>query len=995
MKSPFRALLWEQSRVAGILSLWIIGLGFLLMLGLFVQNDLSPYDVKVFNIFFVFVLLLVYTPCLIYRRDANGHLTGGFEKRLTRLPLRTPLLALTILYIRLFFFCITAGTLFLSNKVLFEGDVPGACWIGLLEIYLVLQMVDWSRKTLHGLSWVPLLFFVVVALAVAMGEIPKDRDVLIGELVFQMVSLRVGLLLLTACTLMSWLSVHALRHDTCYGVPGPLALMQQLREMGKERTQAFSSPANALLWYEWKRHGWKLPVRMLFVCIFLYLRYFAFRDPSEEVPDFLPLSFSVYTIPLIALLLVTPFTGWLTTGFRFILRRPQSQFPAIRPVTPNDHAWAKWLMLLKSLLLATGIAGCLSLIGTIAFSSFNTRLIWNIFQEGEINAFEIIMLYTAPLLGTLVLAWLLYFKETAAILLVCVLSTSFYLRLPLGDDSDFAAYYALVFHTCLAFFLLSGILSYAVLARYRRQVSWRWIISSFFLWALLSQQVLSVNTDLQFSNRFSLMVVGYIGLIFIPFFSPFLHSPKTVQPQDRKKMWRREFRRPGFLLPITMLLLCLGLSFFVLSHPSTAHKKLKEEGCPLNFEELEAFYEAVPEEENAAPYYLAAHEKLKMLDWELRDKLHILDYTEAFELSESIFSEEMRTAIQQNLEENQQTLALLREASTYPKARYPSNYVKYWHGGTPAIVSGGQLSDLLLLEALWWALNDQPVKVLDSLQNMHHLAQSFKPQPVPYAQGTRIGSQRKINRTIQYLLTCKRLSDDTLSALQQIVGTPENPPKSFIRALKGEVALCTQRYARKFDRPYSPMSKSEFLFTRFSGTERIFQTLATHHTRKILQSYQESMKAARAFDRSVLYQKYLNYINIPCIDTGFYIIGNFMTEQNLVQTALAIERFERAKGRLPEQLTELVPKYLDSIPWDYYGDAPVRYRQTEKGYVVYGTGRDGEDHGGLPCKKKGPCDQLFRVERVGDKENHTTVDAEEEKQWTQTESRACSKEAAV
>ncbi len=51
MKSPFRALLWEQSRVAGVLCLWIIGLGFLLMLCLLLQDSLFPYDMDGFNVF--------------------------------------------------------------------------------------------------------------------------------------------------------------------------------------------------------------------------------------------------------------------------------------------------------------------------------------------------------------------------------------------------------------------------------------------------------------------------------------------------------------------------------------------------------------------------------------------------------------------------------------------------------------------------------------------------------------------------------------------------------------------------------------------------------------------------------------------------------------------------------------------------------------------------------------------------------------------------------
>ncbi len=967
MRSPFRALLWEQSRVAGVLSLWIIGLRLLLLPFHLFLKDRNSYNLDDFNAFFILILLLTHILCLTYRRDANGHLTGGFEKRLMRLPLRTPLLALTILYIRLFFFCITLVALLLFNTSLFAVNVPYFDWIVMLELYLIFQTVDWIRHAIRGLSWIPLLFLVALVFIPTLNWEEGAFGVFLGTLTQEIVSPGFLLFTLLAATLLSWLSVNILRRGACYGIPGPLMLIQQLREMGKARTQAFSSPAEALLWYEWKRHGWKLPVRMLFVCVVLYLLYFAFCYPSEEKSDFFTIAFSVYTIPLIALLLITPFTGWLTTGFRFILRRPQSQFPHMRPVTPLDHAWAKWLMLLKSLLLATAIAGCLSLIGTIAFAPSNIHVLWTSLQKGENSLFEVIIISSAPLLFFLALAWLLYFKETAAILLICVLNANLYFTMNFDILHTYEfVYKELDFHTYQALILLSGLFSYAAIAQYRKQVSWRWTVSLLLLWGLLSQQVLSISTDLRFLNRFSLMVVGYIGLIFIPFFSPFLDSSKAVQSQDRKKMWRREFRRPGFLLPITMLLLCLGLSFFVLSHPPAAHKKLKEDGYPITCEELDAIYATVPEEENAAPYYLAAgSKKQETLDWQLEDELPIVGDAEITESIEEIFSEEMRTAIQHYLEENQQTLALLRKARNYPKSRYPSTYIEGFFGYKSGFVDGGRLSDLLVIEAFWWTLNNQPQKVLDSLQTLSHLAQSFKSQPTCYAQSKRIRISNEINTIIQYLLIHKKLSDNTLSALEQLIDSQENSPEYFVRALKGEVALIIENY--------STMLRKNSLFhlfcCRLTGLERLAQTLATHQMRKKLQAYQESLEAVRAFWDSTRYRD-----ENPLIDylvenqTGFmyfFDIGEAMTEQNLVKTALAIERFKLSKQRLPAQLTELLPNYLKKIPWDYLGNAPVCYQKTEKGYLVYGAGNNGKDDKALWLPEhRQYIDQVFKVERT-------------------------------
>jgi hypothetical protein len=87
------------------------------------------------------------------------------------------------------------------------------------------------------------------------------------------------------------------------------------------------------------------------------------------------------------------------------------------------------------------------------------------------------------------------------------------------------------------------------------------------------------------------------------------------------------------------------------------------------------------------------------------------------------------------------------------------------------------------------------------------------------------------------------------------------------------------------------------------------------------------------------------------------------------QTALTIERFRQAQGKLPEKLDDLCPTYLAAIPTDPFDGKPLRYKRLARGYVVYSIGRDGEDNGGRerpPVIKSGdktPYDLTFTVER--------------------------------
>jgi hypothetical protein len=65
----------------------------------------------------------------------------------------------------------------------------------------------------------------------------------------------------------------------------------------------------------------------------------------------------------------------------------------------------------------------------------------------------------------------------------------------------------------------------------------------------------------------------------------------------------------------------------------------------------------------------------------------------------------------------------------------------------------------------------------------------------------------------------------------------------------------------------------------------------------------------------------------------------------LLQTDLAIRRFRIAEGRLPGDLSELVPRYATTMPADCYLQ-PLRYRVDGDDYVLYSVGWDRRDDGG-------------------------------------------------
>jgi hypothetical protein len=61
-------------------------------------------------------------------------------------------------------------------------------------------------------------------------------------------------------------------------------------------------------------------------------------------------------------------------------------------------------------------------------------------------------------------------------------------------------------------------------------------------------------------------------------------------------------------------------------------------------------------------------------------------------------------------------------------------------------------------------------------------------------------------------------------------------------------------------------------------------------------------------------------------------------ELRVVGVGLAVERFRRATGQWPTDLSKTVPKYLPNIPTDPFDGQPLRYRVFPEGVAVYSLG---------------------------------------------------------
>jgi hypothetical protein len=83
-------------------------------------------------------------------------------------------------------------------------------------------------------------------------------------------------------------------------------------------------------------------------------------------------------------------------------------------------------------------------------------------------------------------------------------------------------------------------------------------------------------------------------------------------------------------------------------------------------------------------------------------------------------------------------------------------------------------------------------------------------------------------------------------------------------------------------------------------------------------------------------------------------------ERNL-RVALAVIAFADAEAGFPERLEKLAPEYLDRVPEDYFSQAPLKYRETLVGRVVYSVGPNVQDQGGVHSDARGADDEAIAI----------------------------------
>jgi len=70
------------------------------------------------------------------------------------------------------------------------------------------------------------------------------------------------------------------------------------------------------------------------------------------------------------------------------------------------------------------------------------------------------------------------------------------------------------------------------------------------------------------------------------------------------------------------------------------------------------------------------------------------------------------------------------------------------------------------------------------------------------------------------------------------------------------------------------------------------------------------------------------------------------TRYDLTRVALALAAYRAERGKYPERLPAVVPRYIPVLPVDRFSGKPLKYRLTKKAFLLYSVGENGRDDGG-------------------------------------------------
>ena len=254
---------------------------------------------------------------------------------------------------------------------------------------------------------------------------------------------------------------------------------------------------------------------------------------------------------------------------------------------------------------------------------------------------------------------------------------------------------------------------------------------------------------------------------------------------------------------------------------------------------------------------------------------------------------------------------------------------------------------LLALESDVRAHRNDPQAVARSLETMLAAADSLEREPFIVSQLVRIALNGGVCAQIERLLPALEFSDDDLVMLDRRLAAIDYDA-ALQRSLLGERAVGFSTFGNPAtlgaDVPialaWSPLRNADqaaylMLMEKYITASRASQIPLRDAMAQADLQVNDFLRSP-----SARWRYPITRLVTPGLTGFFNALNRAKAQQNNARAAIAIQRYRRAHGELPETRERLVPDFLERVPEDPFDGAPLRYLRADSASKIYSIGQD-------------------------------------------------------
>jgi len=426
--------------------------------------------------------------------------------------------------------------------------------------------------------------------------------------------------------------------------------------------------------------------------------------------------------------------------------------------------------------------------------------------------------------------------------------------------------------------------------------------------------------------------------------------------QDAAKPKRFKIRH--ILLGLFALLLVWLVLFRIFAYVELSRRvrDLRAQGYPLSLEELNETYTLPPGADNAADFYLTAFSYHTGPDEDAKETLPWVGKAKAPK-EPGPLDPNVLVCAEQFLAANEKVLPLLHDAVASEVCYYPLDFTEvFGDGNVPWLTTVRDCARLLQLEAAVACEQGDPNRAIASVEATMALGRSLN-TPVIIHHLVSLAVRATACRSAEWIVSRVSLTDDQLQRLASYVALPakdEGLKYAFVgeRCFGAGIFRGTVSLAGHVGGPGIVMKLIVFPRKVLGFHDRdmlsyidLLQDYIDATEAPILEKIAKSNAIADGPGRTRR-PGLLTRILEPAFSRIVQLDVRHVAARRVALTALAVERYRLAEGRLPGSLSDLVPTYLEAVPEDPFDGQDLRFRRLATGYVVYSIGEDLSDDEG-------------------------------------------------